>query len=403
MGIDIAIVGLAGRFPASDDVEEFWQNLLDGRDCITRFTPEELAAAGVAPAVRQRPDFVPVEPRMPGADMMDAALFRVPPREAAQMDPQIRQFLECCHAALENAGYDPFAAPGPVGVFASAGSPLYLFDHLIPTRDPSNQTMVAGLNNSDYVATQIAYRLNLTGPAMTVLTACSSSLVGVHLATMALSAGECALAVAGGSTIELDASYGYIHVPGGVRSADGRACPFDASGSGTVFGSGVGAVVLKRLADATADGDHVYAVIQGSAINDDGAAKSSFGAPSVPGQVACITAALGRAGIRPSQLSYVEAHATGTAVGDPVELAALEQAWRSAEPGADLRCLIGSVKSNIGHPTQAAGVASLIKLALALDRETIPPSINVSELLPQLQADDCPLEVVRERRSWPRQ
>jgi phthiocerol/phenolphthiocerol synthesis type-I polyketide synthase E len=403
MGIDIAIVGLAGRFPASDDVEQFWQNLVDGRDCITRFSPEELAAAGVAPEIRQHPDFVPAEPRIPGADTMDAALFRVSPREATQSDPQIRQFLECCHAALENAGYDPFAAPGPVGVFASAGSPQYLFEHLVPTRDPSNQTMVAGLNNSDYVATQVAYRLNLTGPAMTVLTACSSSLVGVHLATMALRAGECALALAGGSTIELDASYGYVHAPGGVRSADGRSRPFDAAGSGTVFGSGVGAVVLKRLDDAVVDGDHVYAVIQGSAINDDGAAKSSFGAPSVPGQVACIKAALDRAGVRPSELSYVEAHATGTAVGDPVELAALEQAWRSAEPGADLRCLIGSVKSNIGHPTQAAGVASLIKLALALDRETIPPSINVSELLPPLRADGCPLEVVRELRTWPRE
>lgn len=400
--MDIAIVGLAGRFPASGDAEELWGNLVSGRDCIKRFTQQELAAGNVPAEVREHPDFVPVEPRIPDRDMLDAMLFGLTPQEARHTDPQIRLFIECSHAALENAGYDAFAAPGPVAVFGSAGPPDYLSEHLRRMPGTGDEGVLAILNCGDYMATEVAYRLNLTGPAMTVLTACSSSLIAAHLATRSLEAGECALAVAGGACVEVTSPFGYFYAEGGPRSKDGRVRALDVSRSGTVFGSGGGAVVLKRLADAVADGDHVYAVIRGSAVNNDGANKASFGAPSLTGQAACITAALETAGVLPSQLSYLEAHATGTATGDKVELSALERAWRSIEPEATLDCMVGSIKSNIGHPVQAAGVASLIKLAFAFDREILPPSINVDEPMPETLADGFSLTVVREPREWSR-
>ena len=402
MSIDIAIVGIAGRFPAALDVEEYWANLAAGTDCITHFAPDELIAAGVPEHVRGHPDFVAAEPRVPEITTMDARLFGLTPREAAHADPQLRLFLECCHASLENAGYDPFATPGRVGVFGATGTPVYLFDHLMRTREPSNQGQFAMLNNGDYLATQVSYRLNLTGPAMTVLTACSSSLVAAHLAARALEVGDCDVALAGGAAVELDAPYGYFYAAGSVRSRDGRCRPFDASGGGTVFGGGAGTVVLKRLADAVADGDHVLAVIRGTAINNDGSDKDGFGAPSVSGQVDCIQRAMQMAGVSPSQLSYVEAHATGTSVGDLIELAALEQAWNALEAGPAAAVPVGSVKSNIGHAAQAAGVAGLIKLVLAFERGLIPPSINVGAPLPRMLEDGCRLTVAAEPIVWER-
>lgn len=403
MSVDVAIVGVAGRFPGALGTGEYWANLAAGTDSITHFTDAELTAAGLPEGVRTHPDFVPAEPRVPELTMIDAPLFGLTPREARYADPQLRLFLESCHAALENAGYDPFAAPGRVAVFGATGTPIYLFEHLMQVREPSNQGQLAMLNNGDYFATQVSYRLNLTGPAMTVLSACSSSLLATHLAVRSLTAGECDMALAGGGAVELDARFGYFYASGSVRSRDGRCRPFDASGGGTVFGGGAGAVVLKRLGDAVADHDHVLAVIRGTAINNDGSAKESYGAPSVSGQVVCIREAMTTAGVQPGQLSYVEAHATGTSVGDPIEIAALEQAWLRLAAGEPAeRCLIGSVKGNIGHIAQGAGVASLIKLAMTFDRALIPPSINVSTPLARMLEDDCPLRVATEAVPWPR-
>lgn len=394
MGIDIAVVGLAGRFPQSLDVEQFWTNLVTGTDCITHFDAQQLVDGGVPEHVRTHPDFVAAEPVVPEMSGLDAQLFGLTPREAAQADPQLRLFLESCHAALENAGYDPFDTPGRVAVYGATGTPVYLFEHLAQTKTPSTQGQLAMLNNGDYFATQVSYRLNLTGPAMTVLTACSSSLTAAHLAARALEVGECDVALAGGAAVDLDAPFGYFYAAGSVRSPDGRCRPFDASGSGTVFGGGAGVVVLKRLADAQSDGDHVLAVIRGTAVNNDGSDKrGGFGAPSVTGQVDVINRAMRMAGALPSDLSYVEAHATGTSVGDPIEVTALEQAWDALEPGSRHAVPVGSVKSNIGHAAQAAGVAGLIKLVLAFDRRVIPPSLHVNQPLPRLLKEDCRLSV----------
>lgn len=391
MDTSVAVVGLAARLPGSRDAGELWAHLVAGVDGITHFTQAELDAAGVPAEVSTHPDFVAAEPRVVDVDQFDAGLFGMTPREAHQADPQMRLFVESCHAALEDAGVDPFRVPGKVAVFGAAGMPIYLFEHLMPQVDPSNQGQLSMLNNGDYFATQVAFRLNLTGPALTVLTACSSSLTAVQLAVQSLSTHQCDVALAGGANVELDARYGYFYAPGSVRSSDGRCRPFDASGGGTVFGSGAGAVVLKRLEDAVADGDHVYCVIRGAAINNDGKVKEGgFGAPSVEGQADCIRSAMRDAGVLPSEIGYVEAHATGTRVGDPIELAALAAAWSSLEPGPRTTrpSAIGSIKSNIGHVVQAAGVAGLIKLALALDREVIPPSINVDTVMPELTTDD---------------
>ncbi|WP_315093415.1 SDR family NAD(P)-dependent oxidoreductase [uncultured Cellulomonas sp.] len=405
MDTSVAVVGLAARLPGSRDAGELWEHLVAGVDGITHFTQAELDAAGVPSEVSTHPDFIAAEPRVADVDQFDAGLFGMTPREAHQADPQMRLFVESCHAALEDAGVDPFRVPGKVAVFGAAGMPIYLFEHLMPQVDPSNQGQLSMLNNGDYFATQVAFRLNLTGPALTVLTACSSSLTAVQLAVQSLSTGQCDVALAGGANVELDARFGYFYAPGSVRSSDGRCRPFDASGGGTVFGSGAGAVVLRRLEDAVADGDHVYCVIRGAAINNDGKVKEGgFGAPSVDGQADCIRSAMRDAGVLPSQIAYVEAHATGTRVGDPIELAALAAAWDSLEPGPRTAppSAIGSIKSNIGHVVQAAGVAGLIKIALALDREVIPPSINVDTVMPELTTVDSPFRLATAAEPWPR-
>ena len=404
MSVDIAIVGMASKVPGAADIQQFWRLLAAGEDAITHYTVEQLVAAGVPRSVIDHPDFVPAEPTMPGFDEFDAPLFGFSPREARLTDPQLRIFLETCHAAVENAGYDPFAVPGRVSVIGSAGAQNYLFDHLSSVWEPATQGQLAMGNLLDYLSTQAAYRFNYTGPALTMLTACSSSLVGAYLATMALRADDCDVALVGGSALELDARYGYFYAGGGVRSPDGVCRPFDVSGAGTVFGGGAGIVVLKRLDDALADGDHVYGVIRGIGVTNDGSDKTGFPAPSVSGQVGAIRAALRSAGVTPADIAYVEAHATGTAVGDPIEVTALTQAWRSAAAAelAPRGCGIGSVKSNIGHLAQAAGVTGLLKLTLALEHGTMPASLHVDQPIKELQADDTPFRVVTEAELWER-
>lgn len=402
----IAVVGMAARFPGARDVEEFWRNLVDGRESVTFWDEDALRAAGVDEATAKDPDYVPAAPVMPDADQFDAGLFGMTRREAELCDPQLRVFLEICHQALESAGYDPFAMPGRVGVFGAAGPGDYLDQCLRQRPDllGSAGILVQTLNRTEYLATQAAYRLNLRGPAMTVLTACSSTLVAVHLACQALRAGECDAAIAGGSVVRLPYGHGYLWTPEGLGSRDGHCRPFDADASGTVFGSGAGAVVLKRLDDAYAGGDDIRAIILGSAVNNDGAEKVSFSAPSVSGQAAVVVEAMALAGVAPAEVGYVEANATGTALGDPVEVAALAEAYRSLseEPLPPEVCALGAVKSNIGHLDAAAGVAGLVKTVLALERGAIPGTAHLHRPNPRLALDSTPFTLADGLRPWPR-
>ncbi|MFD8826700.1 SDR family NAD(P)-dependent oxidoreductase [Streptomyces sp. NPDC059605] len=403
----IAVIGMACRLPGAPDLDAFWQNLADGRESIASFGPEELAAAGVPAAEAADPDYVPAAPMMPEVDRFDAELFGMTAAEARLCDPQIRTFLELCHAAVEHAGHDPFALPDSVGVFGTTGPNTYL-RHILTTRpdlvEGSPGMTLFTLNNADYLATLVSYKLDLRGPSMTVLTACSSSLVTVHMAAQALRAGECDAALAGGATVELPLGHGHLWTPGGVLTRDGHCRPFDASASGTVFGSGAGVVLLKRLDDALTDGDRVLAVIRGSAVNNDGSDKVSFSAPSVGGQSAAVAEAMLIAGVSPGEVDYVEAHATGTALGDPIEVAALTEAYEALSDGPVTRgrTAIGSVKSNIGHMNSVAGVAGLIKTVLMLEHETIAAGINITEPNPRLELDRTPFDLVTRPRSWPR-
>lgn len=399
----IAIIGMGARFPGSADVGEFWSNVRAGLDLITFFSAEELLAAGMPADVVDDPSFVRASARIPGYDEFDAGFFGMSPREATFLDPQQRAFLEVCHSAVEDAGYDPFAVPGSMGVYGGVGYPTYGFDNLRGEQSPANEGLIALLNGGDYLSTRVSYKFGYTGPSMTILTACSSSLTAVHLACSALWVGDCDLALAGGVNIDPALIYGYWFVPGGVRSRDGHCRPFDVSAGGTVFGQGAGVVMLKRLVDAVADGDEVRAVILGTAVNNDGSDKVSFAAPSVSGQVGCIRDAMASAEVSPDEIGYVEAHGTGTALGDPIEVSALAEAWQGVsgaalEPGS---CLIGSVKSNIGHAVQAAGVAGLIKLAFALRHQEIPATANFTEPNPKLELDKTPFAVASQLTPWP--
>jgi phthiocerol/phenolphthiocerol synthesis type-I polyketide synthase E len=398
----IAVVGTACRFPGARDVEQFWRNLVEGRESITFFGADELRAAGVPEEDIANPDHVPAAPLMPDVDMFDAELFGMTAAEAELCDPQIRVFLELCHAALEDAGYDPFTVADSVGVYGTAGPNVYLYDNL-RSHPGAGGIVAATTNHTDYLATRVSHVLGLRGPSIAVQTACSSSLVAVHLAAQALRVGECDAALAGGAVVDLPLGSGYRWTPGGVQSADGHCRPFDAAGSGTIFGSGAGVVVLKRLDDAVAAGDHVRAILRGSAVNNDGSEKVSYSAPSVSGQSAAIVEAMTLAGALPTDIDYVEAHATGTTLGDPVEVAALAEAYAAiGEPPPAGSIAIGSVKSNIGHMGAVAGIAGLIKLVLMLERQAIVPSINVDTVNPRLELEKTPFTVATTLEPWRR-
>jgi phthiocerol/phenolphthiocerol synthesis type-I polyketide synthase E len=404
----IAVVGMACRFPGAADVDEFWRNLVAGKECITFFTPEELRAAGMSERKVSDPAHVAAAPVMSDPEYFDAALFGMTPREAELCDPQIRTFIEVCHGAAEHAGYDAFAFGEGVGVFATVGHNHYLPRLLRADAGrvggPANAHLLLTLNDADYAATAVSYRLNLTGPSMTIHTACSSALAAVHLACQSLRAGECDAALAGGAVIEIPPAAGYQWVPDSVYSADGHCRPFSADATGTIFGSGAGAVLLKRLSDAQADGDDIKAVIRASAVNNDGSDKVSFGAPSLNGQAEVVRAAMALADTAPAAIDYVEAHATGTRLGDPVEIAALNEAYQALTdtPLAPRSIMVGSVKSNIGHLNQVAGIAGLIKTVLMLEREAVPATIGVGAANPRLGLADKPFTVVAELTPWPR-
>jgi phthiocerol/phenolphthiocerol synthesis type-I polyketide synthase E len=402
----IAVIGMAGRLPGAKDLREYWRNLAAGRESITALTDEELLAAGVPMSRITDPAYVKMAGLVPGADMFDAEFFRMAPREAEVCDPQLRLFLEVAHEAVEDAGYSPAGIGREVAVYGACGPNHYGDRHVLanPTYGAAPDMGLTVLNNIDYLATLASYKMNFRGPSMSVLTACSSSLTAVQLACRSLQFAECDAAVAGASNVDIPYRVGYRWSSGDVRSADGHCRPFDAAATGTIFTSGAGAVLLKRLGDAIADGDHVYAVIHGMGINNDGSDKVSFSAPSVAGQGAAILDAMAVAGFRPGDIGCVEMHATGTPLGDPIEMSALAGAYRrladNTLPAGTIP--VGSVKSNIGHTNPVAGMAGLLKLALALENEQIPPTINLTRVNPRLEIENTPFFVNDTLRPWPR-
>lgn len=395
---------MAGRFPAAASTTELWRFLRESREATRWFTDDELLAAGVSTAALSDPNYVRAGLVLPDMEMFDAEFFGFSQREAAILDPQHRHFLECAFEALEDAGHMPENFPGAVGVFAGCGMQAYLAYNLL-----SNPELVdsVGLfllrhtgNDKDFLSTRASYLLNLQGPSVSVQTACSTSLVAVHMAAQSLLAGECDMALAGGVSIDLPHGRGYRYAEGEILSPDGHCRAFDDGANGTIFGSGVGIVVLRRLEDALADGDNIHAVIRGSAVNNDGSRKVGYLAPSVEGQARAAAEALSIADVEPGSVAYLEAHGTGTSVGDPIELAALAEAYGAAS--SKQFCGIGSLKTNIGHLDTAAGVAALIKVALAFRHELIPASLNFSRPNSRFELERSPFYVVDRPKIWPR-
>ncbi len=399
----IAIVGMAGRFPGARSVAELWRNLRAGVESIRFFTPAELRSAGVPASLLERDEYVPARGLLGGVEEMDAAFFGFTPREAELTDPQHRLFLECAWQALEDAACDPARAGGPIGLFGGAGLNTYLLRNLLPNRrllEAVGPLQTSLHNKADHLTTRVAYELDLRGPAVSVQTACSTSLVAVALACQSLSAYQCDLALAGGVTVTVPEVRGYLHHAGGIESPDGHCRTFDVRAAGTVEGDGVGIVVLKRLADALADGDPIRAVILGAAINNDGAAKVGYTAPGGDGQAEVIATAHAAAGVQADDISYVEAHGTATPLGDPIEVAALTRAFRLTTARRGF-CALGSVKTNLGHLDAAAGVAGLIKTVLALEAREIPPSLHFTVPNPALDLAASPFFVNAALRPWP--
>jgi acyl transferase domain-containing protein len=402
-GSDLAVIGMAGRFPGAPNLEVFWRNLRDGVSSVRILTDEELLAAGESPALLRDPAYVRACPVLADLEMFDAGFFGWTPRDAAITDPQHRLFLETAWEAFEDAGYDVEAHPGPVGVFASCGMNSYMMYHLV-TNPEVMETVGEWLvrhtgNDANFLATRVSYELNLRGPSMTVQTACSSSLVAIHAACQSLLHGECDLALAGGSTVLLPRRRGYLFKEGEILSPDGRCRPFDARAAGTVLGSGAGCVVLERLADALANGDQILAVIKGSAVNNDGSQKVGYLAPSVEGQRSAVAEALALTGVDPESISYVEAHGTGTSIGDPIEVAALTQAYGAGTDRTGF-CALGSLKSNIGHLGEAAGVAGFIKTVLSLRNRQLPPTLHYERPNPEIDFAGSPFFVNARLTEW---
>jgi len=398
---DIAVVGMACRFPGAPNVERFWENLEAGRESITFFSNDELLAAGVAPEVVDDPFYVKAGPILPDVESFDADFFRITGDEAEILDPQQRIFLECAVEAFENAGYDPERFRGAVGVYAGVGLNTYLLRNLgerYRAGSPVERYRLMLAGDKDYLTTRLSYKLNLRGPSVSVNTACSTSLVAVNMACLALQSGECDMAIAGAAHVKVPQAEGYLFQPGLIFSPDGHCRAFDANAAGTVLGNGAGVVVLKRLDDALADGDWIQAVIRGSAINNDGARKASFTAPSVEGQAAAIREAIAMSGCDPATISYVEAHGTGTPLGDPIEFEALTRAFDGVE--GRTRCAIGSVKTNIGHLDVAAGMAGLIKTILMLQHKRLVPSLHYERPNPAIAVEESPFYVATESQEW---
>ncbi len=398
----IAVVGMAGRFPGAPDVATFWRNLRGGVDSITRFTPAELRSAGVSEALLADPDYVRARGVLTDVEEFDAEFFGIAPQDAKLMDPQQRIFLECVWEALEDACCDPATFGGAIGLYAGSSVSTYYEEYLRGMPEAAQwsvrKRIVTG-NEREYLAARAAHVLDLRGPCMTVHTASSTSLVAVHLACAGLREGECDTAVAGGVTIRVPHISGYLYEEGWLASPNGHCRAFDANAHGTVFGSGAGVVVLRRLEDALSDGDPVRAVIRGSAVNNDGASRAGFITPSQSGQARVIAEALGIAEVEPHTLGYVESHGMGTPHGDAIELAALKEVFGSVRTRGT--CAVGSVKSNVGHLEAAAGVTGLIKTVLALHHREIPPTLHVQRPTAEVDLSGGPLYINTELRDWP--
>ena len=397
----VAIIAMAGRFPGAPDVETFWDNLCAGRDSITFFAPDDLDP-GIPADERSDPAYVAARGVIDGVEDFDAAFFGISPREAELTDPQQRIFLEICWECLERGGYVPDAHEVPVGIFGGMHNATYFQRH-ISTRpdlvDKLGAFAVMLANEKDYLATRVAHRLNLTGPAISMNTACSTSLVAISQAFDALRAGRCDMALAGGVAISCPPRSGYLHQEGSMLSPDGRTRSFDADAQGTVFSDGAAVILLKRLSDAQRDGDPIYAVIRGVAVNNDGALKASFTAPSSAGQAAVVTMAMDNAGVEARSVSYIETHGTATPLGDPIEIEGLTQAFRQSTDELGF-CAIGSVKSNVGHLVMAAGAAGVIKTALSLHQRTLPPSLHIRATNPKIDLAHSPFAVNASLRAW---
>ena len=399
----IAVIGLSCRFPGADHAEAFWRNLRDGVCSIHSFSDAELQQAGIPADIYHREDYVKAGAILDHVDQFDAAFWGISKREAVYMDPQHRLFLEACWQALEDAGYPPSQSGARTGVFAGSFLPLYLLHYLgggglLDPTNPALAHLTEIGNDKDYVATRVSYLLNLRGPSVTVQTACSTALVAVAQACQSLLAGECDMALAGASSLTLPHA-GYRYLDGFVNSRDGQCRAFDADASGTVLGDGVGVVVLKRLQDARAAGDHIYGLITGYAVNNDGNLKADYSAPSVQGQAEVIATAQAMAGVNPRSISYVEAHGTGTLVGDPIEVRGLTLAFRQGTADKAF-CALGSVKPNIGHSNIAAGIAGLIKVLLSMRHGQLPPTIHFRRLNPAMPLEATPFFVNDRLREW---
>ncbi len=401
-GLEVAVIGMTGRFPGARNLTEFWHNIRDGVESVSWFTDDQLQAAGVDPSLFRQPNYVKARATLADVDLFDAPFFDFNPKEAAITDPQHRILLEVAWEALEQAGYDPDTYSGLIGVYAGVGFNSYLLNlvahpEVLKSVDRF-QLMLA--NDKDFACTRVSYKLNLQGPSHTVQTACSTSLVAVHLACRSLLSGECDMALAGGITVSAQQTVGYLHHEGSIASPDGHCRAFDAQAQGTVPGNGVGLVVLKRLEDAIADGDYIHAVIKGSALNNDGASKVSYTAPRIDSQAAVIRTAQQIAEVDPDSIRYIEAHGTGTTLGDPIEIAALTQAVRTGTQKTGF-CAIGSVKTNVGHLDTAAGIAGFIKTVLALQHRQIPPSLHFEQPNPHIDFANSPFYVNTQLTDWP--
>ena|GEM_PF-336311 len=395
---DIAIIGVAVRVPGANCLSQFWSNLVNGEESIHFYSDDELRQLGIDEQLIRHPQYVKAKGRVDGIDTFDHQLFDYTPGEVQMMSPQYRLMYKGVWDAFEDAGYDPTTGEQRIGLYLGGSDDFEWYRHMLLNQDAySDQYQTFTLSTNHFLATRIAYKLNVTGPVYTALTGCSTSLVTPHLACQALQLGECDMAAAGGITVELPNEGGYVYEDGMMFSEDGHCRPFDASASGTMFSNGLGVVILKRLSDAVNDRDHIYGVIKGSAINNDGNSKLGFLAPSIEGQVDVIRQALEVAAIDPATISYVEAHGTGTLLGDPIEVSSLTQAFSVEEKQ---QCVLGSVKGNVGHMDTAAGIVGLAKVALSLKHRYLPGTVNYEQPNPKINFEHTPFQVYREGRTW---
>lgn len=395
----VAVIGMSGRFPGANNIDEFWKNLRDGKECITYFSKEDAKACGIDEESLNDPNYIFAGGILKDIEMFDANFFGLNPKEAENMDPQQRLFLECTHEALEDAGYSRNFYDYPIGVYSGCNMSYYFLYHLFAKLGVKDDLAIAVGNDKDYLATRTSYLFNLKGPSINVQTACSTSMTAIALAYESLIDYNCDMAIAGGAGIKLPQKSGYLFQTGFIGSPDGHTRPFDENANGTVFTSAVGVLIMKRFEDAVRDGDNIYAVIKGMSVNNDGSAKVGFTAPSREGQAEVISNALCIAGVNPEDISYIETHGTGTSLGDPIEISALNMVFEQVTKRKSY-CAIGSVKSNIGHAISGAGISGMIKTLLALKHKQIPPSINFESPNSKIDFSNSPFYVNTKLSDW---